>query len=120
MRGYLGPAMLRNRHRNAPRPEWKVADAFRQWLRGRPCLCSDRGGCDGRIISAHVDYAGGKGMGTKVADRFCIPLCMEHHRVQHQHGWPAFEANFKINGLEASKAYWAAWPGRAKWEAEHG
>jgi hypothetical protein len=110
----------RPRKQNAPRPAWKVAEAFKQWLRGRPCMIADRGGCWGRIEAAHVDYAGGKGMGTKVADRFCVPMCSEHHRVQHQHGWPAFEANFKINALEASKAYWSAWPGRAKWEAEHG
>lgn len=80
----------------------------------------DRGGCSGRIESAHVDYAGDKGMGTKVSDRFCVPLCEEHHRVQHQHGWQTFEGNFKINALEASKAYWNAWPGRVAWERENG
>lgn len=113
----LARSAFKPRKQNAPRPAWKVAEAFKQWLRGRPCLIADRGGCAGRIESAHVDYAGDKGMSTKVSDRFCIPLCTEHHRVQHQHGWRQFEANFKVNALEASKAYWNAWPGRAAWEA---
>lgn len=116
----LRASAFKPRKQNAPRPAWKVAEAFKQWLRGRDCMIADRGGCAGRIEAAHVDYAGDKGMATKVSDRFCVPLCHEHHRVQHQHGWSAFEGNYKVNALEASKAYWSAWPGRARWEAEHG
>ena len=107
------------RRRNSPRPAHKSAPAFLQWLRGRNCLCADRGGCDGRMEAAHVDYAGDKGVSTKVSDRFAVPLCNEHHRVQHQHGWRAFEANYRVDGLEASKAYWNAWPGRRDWEARN-
>jgi hypothetical protein len=59
------------------------APSFLQWLRGRNCLLCDKGGCEGRIEAAHVDYAGGKGVGIKVADRFSIPLCSAHHRAQH-------------------------------------
>lgn len=123
MRGMLGPAALRNRHRNAPRPAWKVADAFRQWLRGRPCACEGKNpDCGGLIRSAHVDYAGSKGMGTKVADCDCIPLSDNCHRLQHQIGWKSFETAF-LKGLGSAllmaNEYWRAWPGRAKWEIEN-
>jgi hypothetical protein len=116
----LARSAFKARRQNAPRPAWKVAGAFLQWLRGRPCLLADRGGCEGRIEAAHVDYAGDKGMATKVSDRFAVPMCAEHHRAQHSWGWKTFEAIFKINALEASKAYWQAWPGRVRWEAENG
>ncbi|WP_293921078.1 hypothetical protein [Sphingobium sp. UBA5915] len=92
------------------------APSFLQWLRGRNCLLCDKGGCEGRIEAAHVDYAGGKGVGIKVADRYAIPLCSAHHRAQHNWGWQTFEDNFRIDALEASKAYWNAWPGRRAWE----
>lgn len=118
----LTRSAFRPRHKNAGRPAHKSAHSFLQWLRGRPCLLAERGGCEGRIEAAHVDYAGDKGIGTKVSDRYAIPLCSEHHRTQHTWGWQTFEANFKIvpNALEASKAYWKAWPGRVRWEADNG
>ena len=116
----LRAAAFKPRKQNSHRADaWKRVPGFLQWLRGRPCLLCDRGGCDGKIVAAHVDYAGDKGMGTKVHDRFAIPLCggfNGHHAAQHAWGWDTFEANFKINALEASKAYWAAWPGRRAYE----
>ena len=115
----LARSAFRPRKQNAGRPAHKSAHGFLQWLRGRNCLLADRGGCEGRIEAAHVDYAGDKGMGTKVSDCFAIPLCSEHHRVQHQYGWQTFEGNFKVNALEASKAFWGAWPGRNRWEAQN-
>lgn len=124
MRGFLGPAMLRNRHKNAPRPAWKVADAFRQWLRGRPCACAGRNpDCGGQMRSAHVDYAGDKGVATKVSDRHCIPLSDNCHRLQHAKGWKWFDLHILggvSRGLMLSQEYWRAWPGRAKWEQENG
>ena len=72
--------------------------------------------------SAHVDHAGDKGTGTKVSDRFCIPLCDGHHRRQHSKGWRTFEAEC-LGGKSAialSEAYWSAWPGRHAWEAANG
>jgi len=122
MRRVLGPSMLRNRHRNAPRPAWKVADAFRQWLRGRPCACAGKNpNCGGPIRSAHVDYAGTKGIGTKVDDRFCIPLSDYFNKTQHAIGWHTFETRYLNgpgSGLMLSNEYWAAWPGRSRWESE--
>lgn len=129
LRGHiLGPSAFRNRHRNAPRPEWKVAGAFRQWLRGRPCACEGRNpDCGGPMRSAHVDYAGkgtpdAKGAGSKVADRWCIPLTDNCHRLQHGKGWPWFDARMlggPGRGAMLAAAYWSAWPGRKAWESNN-
>lgn len=104
----------RPRKRNAPRPRWKVATAYLQWLRGRPCLIG--GDCEGKIQACHVDYAGDKGMGTKVSDRFAVPMCAAHHAESHEQGVQTFEAKHTVNLLAAANAYWAKWPGRHEWE----
>jgi hypothetical protein len=115
----------RPRKRNSPRPVEKSAPGFLQWLRGRDCLVATHGSvghpaeCEGKIEAAHVDYAGGKGIGTKVADRHAIPLCSLHHRLQHDKGWGTFEAKYLgISGFAcvAASAFWKAWPGRWAWE----
>ena len=109
------------RRKNAPRPAWKVAESFKQWLRGRPCAADGHGLCDGRFVAAHVDHAGDKGMGTKASDRHCIPLCDGHHKRQHSRGWKTFEAEC-LGGKSAvamAAAYWRAWPGRVAWERDH-
>jgi hypothetical protein len=104
----------------------KRCEPFLKWLRKLPCMLADRGGCDGRIVPAHVDYAGDKGIGTKVSDRYAVPMCngfQGHHQLQHSVGWATFEANFKVNALEASAAYWRHWlttPEGREWEREHG
>lgn len=111
---------VRPRHRNSPRPAEKRALGFLQWVRGRACLvCNDS--CTTRIEAAHVDYAGGKGVGTKVADRFAVPLCSHHHRVQHDMGWKRFETQFfgeQGMALKSADVFWRQWPGRVKWEAK--
>ncbi len=57
----------RPRKRNAPRLASKHAPQFLQWLRGRPCILAFNGECEGKTEAAHIDFAGGKGMGSKVA-----------------------------------------------------
>lgn len=104
----------RPRKRNAPRPRWKVALGYLQWLRGRCCLIGHD--CEGKIQACHVDYAGDKGMGTKVSDRFAVPMCAHHHREQTDGGMQTFEAKHRVNLLKAAEAYWNAWPGRHEWE----
>ncbi len=130
MRGLLGPSALRSRHRNAPRPDWKVATAYLAWLRGRPCSLADKGGCGlgdpprGKPIeAAHVDCVGTKGMGVRVQDSAAIPLCQRHHDEQHgkignfkqRGGWATFQIKYGFDAVKVADAYWNAWPGRAKY-----
>jgi hypothetical protein len=115
----------RPRKRNAPRIAEKSAPGFLQWIRGRKCLVAivapvgRVANCDGKIEAAHVDYAGGKGVSTKVADKFAIPLCRYHHAVQHASGWQTFETKF-LGGVGKAFLYaetlWRSWPGRIAWE----
>ncbi len=69
--------------------------------------------CEGGIEAAHVDYAGDKGVATKVADRHAIPMCRQHHSEQHRIGWRSFEAQYgNFDALSVAEQYWRAWPGR--------
>lgn len=101
------------RHRNSGRPASKSAPGFLQWLRGRPCAVC---GAVESIEAAHVDYAGDKGMATKVSDRFAVAMCAADHRSQHMFGWSDFEARHNFDALAAAEAFWRAWPGRLAWE----
>lgn len=119
----LSKAAFAPRKRNAPRPAWKTARAFGQFLRGRPCAClGSNPDCDGPIQAAHVPHPASKGVGTKSADRYQIPLSEVCHRTQHRLGWKTFAARFLkgVDPLILSCRYWAAWPGRVKWEADRG
>ena len=108
------------RKRNSPRLAEKSAPAFLQWLRGRSCLFEGMAvPCGGKTEAMHVDYAGDKGMGTKVSDRFCVPGCTAHHALQHRLGWDSFEVEIRIAQgatLIFAKGYWDRWPGRIAWE----
>jgi hypothetical protein len=96
-----------------------MAEAFKQWLRGRPCACGGHKDCSGPIVAAHVDHAGGKGVGTKVADQHCIPLSDACHRRQHSVGWRTFERTLPGgDAVTLSAEYWRAWPGRIAWERD--
>jgi hypothetical protein len=69
--------------------------------------------------AAHAPHKATKGTGTKCADRYAIPLCSFHHKLQHNMGWPAFELVYlqKYGGaLKAAEELWRAWPGRIAWE----
>lgn len=114
----LARSAFKPRRRNSPRPAEKSAKGFLQWLRGRPCLCEGMA-CMGQMEAAHVDFAGGKGVGTKVADKFAIPLCSSHHMRQHSWGWTRFQKTYGIDALAAAEAYWRNWPGRIAWEAKN-
>ena len=99
----------RPRKRNAPRPAWKVASAYHQWLRGRPCL---RAGseCWGKMEAAHTPDPGSKGMGTKAADHNAIPLCQGHHKLHTDKGWSAIGLS-RESAQSAAADYWRAWKG---------
>ena len=106
------------RNRNKPRPAWKVATSYLQWLRGRKCGVANAF-CGGKIEAAHTPDPDSKGMGTKAADYTAVPLCSEHHRRQHLMGWDSFA---KLHGIknvnEWRSAYWRAWPGWEAWSRD--
>jgi hypothetical protein len=108
----------RPRKRNSPRIAEKHAPGFLQWLRGRECFVglSSPEECGGKLEAAHVDHAGGKGMGTKVADQHAIPLCTKHHAMQHRIGWRSFEDHYMFGAVGVASDYWRLWPGRIAWE----
>lgn len=106
------------RKRNAPRPAWKVATSYLQWLRGRPCAVASKE-CMGKIEAAHTPDPDSKGMGTKAADYGAVPLCTWHHRQQHDIGWPAFAKLHSIKSIdEWRSAFWKAWPGWFAWKQD--
>lgn len=100
---------IRPRKRNAPRPAWKVATAYLQWLRGRSCMLSSPD-CAGKIEAAHTPDPASKGMGTKAADNNAIPLCQFHHGEHTRKGWSAIGLTRETAQIAAA-AYWRAWKG---------
>ena len=101
---------VRPRKRNAPRPAWKVAKAYHQWLRGRPCMVAGQGGCWGRLEAAHTPDPHSKGLSTKAADYNAIPLCEGHHKLHTNKGWSAI--GLTREGAQAAAArYWQLWQG---------
>lgn len=97
-----------------------MAEEFRRWLRKLPCACCQQvGTLSDPIVAAHVDHAGGKGTGTKVADRHSLPLLDSCHKRQHTVGWPAFEKTLPgADAVMLSAVYWTEWPGRRDWERQ--
>jgi hypothetical protein len=118
------PIDLRRRHKNSGRPPEKDAPKFKEWLRKTyDCTFHLDGKCEGKIEAMHLDFAGGKGMGTKVADSFSLPCCTGHHRRQHNKGWATFLREVgatKEALLEAAGKLWRAWPGLFKWRTARG
>jgi hypothetical protein len=108
---------VRPRKRNAPRPAWKVAEAFRQWLRGRPCAF-ESADCSGKIEAAHTPDPMSKAMGSKAADFNCIPACQWHHKRHTDKGWSAVGLTRETAAALAA-SYWQAWPGRRQWEVKN-
>lgn len=98
------------RHKNAPRPAWKVEVAYKKWLRGRPCAAKHLGGCWGKMESAHTPDPMSKGMGTKAADFNCIPLCQAHHKLHTDKGWSAIDLT-RDRAQRMAAAYWSLWKG---------
>lgn len=118
----LPASAFKSRHKNAGRPAHKSAPGYLKWLRGRRCAC---GGkllcCDGKVVAAHVDHGGDKGMASKASDKFAIPLSNGCHGSQHSVGWRTFER--QLPGRDAvmlAAIYWRNWPGRAAWEQANG
>lgn len=114
---------IKPRRRNAGRPAEKSCLPYLRWLRGRNCACEGRNpNCGGgKIQAAHGPHKPSKGTGTKVEDRWAMPLSVNCHLLQHSMGWPAFAA-FYLRGeqpLDVCRAFHQAWlrtPMGVTWE----
>lgn len=110
---------VRPRKRNAPRPAWKVEEAYGQWLRGRACACGGRNpDCGGKVQRAHGPDPASKGMGTKSRDSVAMPLSARCHELQHRIGWISFGISYlgtrdqTTGGVRAiCDEYWRLWKG---------
>ena len=103
----------RPRKKNSQRAdEVRRVPPYLKWLRGRKCAANrSTVPCEGFMEAAHVDHAGGKGVGLKVADEHALPLCAGHHARQHRRGWLTFEREC-LGGKSAvamAAAYWNEW-----------
>lgn len=62
-----------------PKPRRIVDARYRRFVKSFACcVCGRR-----TVDAAHI---GSKGLGSKASDYTCIPLCREHHELQHQLG----------------------------------
>lgn len=64
----------------------KKSGAYLNWIRDRPCVvCGD----NTSVEAAHIRFADLRaakrptGMGERPDDSWAIPLCGDHHRLQH-------------------------------------
>ncbi len=113
--------LTRPRQRNSHRADAiKRCPSFLKWLRTRDCALVGTSGheCRGKVRACHVDYAGDKGVATKVSDRFAVPMCDGAHEEQHRIGWSLFERKHLFDALSLSRIFWQAWPGRLAWERD--
>jgi hypothetical protein len=82
-------------------------------LRGRECFIALHTGdheCAGKVRSCHFDPWGDKGMGTKVSDNACLPMCDGAHAEQTDRlGWPKFQQKYGFDGRHIVTAYWLQW-----------
>jgi len=80
-----------------PKPKTFRSKPYRIWLRTQPCE-----GCGSSVgVSAHHESAlsSCNGIGIKVSDKYCLPLCAECHRLRHDTGPITFWGKERLAGL---------------------
>lgn len=108
--------MLPRRHKNSGKAKLsREFPSHKRWVRGFACACFRHDNCEGKIEAAHVDYAGGKGMGLKVADYHIAPLCAAHHAESHRIGIHTFEARYGVSLLAEAEKLAKVSPYRDQW-----
>ena len=73
------------------------------FIRTLPCLACGR---SPPSEAAHVRNGTDGGMGIKPGDRYCVPLCVVCHALQHRMGELSFWAAHRIDPLDAAAALW--------------
>lgn len=59
------------------------SEKHRKFVASQPCMIT---GYTEGVQAHHLLRVGGKGMGTKTCDSWCIPLRHDHHRGLHEFG----------------------------------
>lgn len=77
------------------RPDPKRCPEHLAWIRTLPCCAYPCGAQD--VQAHHVRVRSRGGTGVKPGDEWTIPLCNEHHREGHDHGWRTFETKYAID-----------------------
>ena len=89
-----------------------------QWVRARPCLVEDAGGCGGKVRAHHVrkGYPEGtpaseKGGTSKLPhDKWAVPLCDGHHtdgpKAAHRMGHDSFQREFDVHLTREAAKLW--------------
>ncbi len=71
----------------------KHDEAHLGYIRSLPCcVCRDNTSTEAAHVKMAEPKAGkrGVGIGEKADDRWCVPLCGKHHRLQHKLGETPF------------------------------
>lgn len=97
-----------------------------KWVRGHECLIAPKNlstlhQCSGRIEAHHLQSfrAIEGGMGMKVGDDKCVPLCSNAHRAIHAVGQPAFERSHVLDLERIAAGLWKASPHGRAWRQQH-
>lgn len=91
----------------------------RAWIRRHGCSVP---GCDRIGIEAHhvrkgiPDHEAG-GTALKPHDKWCVPLCREHHQENHDLGPDTFDRKHGIKLFDVAKEAQRLSPHRQRWEA---
>lgn len=112
-----------NAERRAARPKLERVEGQRQprqrdngylqALRRLPCCIG--WGCEGRVEAAHTRFSNPSvgriavGMQRKPDDKFCLPLCMIHHRSQHANNEQVWWSAWGLNPDDLSAQLYAAY-----------
>lgn len=85
------------------------------WIRGHECSVRGTGvNCFGRIEAAHARMGTDGGLSVKPGDNWTLPLCSEHHAMQHRVGELQFEKLHKISMKSIAEQLWLKSPHRLK------
>jgi len=82
-----------------PKAKAKKKPDYLSFLHSLPCVVTGKMG----VEAAHLSYAApeyghyGRGRGTKIGDRWALPLSPEHHRMQHSMNEERYWAGTGIN-----------------------
>lgn len=103
MRGRPSPRIARETVQHVRRPNPKRSASHLDFIRSMPCCVC---GHSPRSEAAHVRAGTDGGLGVKPSDRFTVPLCHDHHRIQHTIGELAFWSQRGVDPTALAEHLW--------------